>query len=132
MLTDRVIAEGSLRNDDRGFSFDLRLPWYRSLALSCVEGLDVVVDGDTVAARDVRIAFDGTTYTLDELPPLYESLWNVTDPAHVSIARVGGLDAGKHELDVTLSVRIPYIVEEGRRLVMQERCVKTLELEAGS
>jgi len=132
MLTDRVIEDGSLRSDEDGFSFDLRIPWYRSLPLSCVEGVDVVIDGDAVAADDLRIAFGETTYTLADLPPLYESWWNVTDPARVTIAWPDGLDAGPHVVDVTLSIRIPYIIEEGRRLVMQERCVKELALEAGS
>ena len=128
MLTDRVIDEGSLRSDEDGFSFHLRIPWYRSLPLSCVEGVDVVIDGDAVAADDLRISFGETIYALGDLPPLHETWWNVTDPARVSIARPGGLDDGAHEVDVTLSIRIPYIVEEGRRLVMQERCVKKLEV----
>ena len=129
MLTDRVIGDGSLRSDAAGFSFDLRIPWYRSLPLSCVEGLDVAVDGDVVGSHDVRIAFDGRTYALDELAPLYERWWQVTDAARVSVARQGGLEPGPHELDVSLSLRIPYIIEAGRRLVMRERCVKTLTLD---
>jgi hypothetical protein len=52
----------------------------------------------------------------------------VTDPARVEVARDGGLAPGEHELDVTLALRIPYIVEAGRRLVMRERCVKTQEV----
>jgi hypothetical protein len=129
VLTDRVIGDGSLRSDAAGFSFDLRIPWYRSLPLSCVEGLDVAVDGDVIACDDLRIAFDGRTYALDELAPLYEEWWQVTDAARVSIARQGGLEPGPHELDVSLSLRIPYIIEAGRRLVMRERCVKTLTLD---
>ena len=126
MLTDRVIADGSLRSDPAGFSFDLRIPWYRSLPLSCVEGLEVALDGDAIVPDRVRISFDGHSYALDELPPLYEEWWQVTDAAHVSVAADGGLAPGAHELDVTLSIRIPYIIEAGRRLVMRERCVKSL------
>jgi hypothetical protein len=129
VLTDRVIADSSLRSDAAGFSFDLRIPWYRSLPLSCVEGLDVAVDGESIAADDLRVAFEGRTYALDELAPLYEEWWQVTDAARVSIARQGGLEPGPHELDVSLSLRIPYIIEAGRRLVMRERCVKTLTLD---
>ena len=64
---------------------------------------------------------------LDELPPLYDDWWQVTDPARVTVPRAdGALAADSHEVDVTLALRIPYIVEEGRRLVMHERCLKTL------
>jgi hypothetical protein len=125
LLTERVIEDGSLRGDASGYSFDLRIPWYRSLPLSCVEGLEVSLDGE--AAEEIAIAFDDRTYSLDELPPLYDEWWQVTDAARVAVPRAGGLADGPHELDVTLSLRIPYIVEGGgRRLVMRERCVKTL------
>jgi hypothetical protein len=123
VLTDRVIADGSLRREPAGFSFDLRIPWYRSLPLSCVEGLEVSVDGERIAEEDLRITFDGRAYELADLPPLFDEWWYVTDPARVEISRP--LEPGQHELDVTLSLRIPYIVEAGRRLVMRERCVKT-------
>jgi hypothetical protein len=127
MLTERVIEDGSLRSDASGYSFDLRIPWYRSLPLSCVEGLEVSLDGDAAAAADIAITFDDRTYSLDELPPLFDEWWQVTDAARVEVPRAGELAAGPHELDVTLSLRIPYIVEAGgRRLVMRERCVKTL------
>jgi hypothetical protein len=127
VLTDRVLEEGSLSDDDEGISFDIRIPWYRSLPLSCVEGLDVTVDGAPIAATDVRIAFNGATYALDELPPLHDDWWQMTDPARVTVPRAdGALPTESHDVDVTLALRIPYIVEEGRRLVMHERCVKTL------
>ena len=35
-------------------------------------------------------------------------------------------------LDVTVALRIPYIVESGHPLVMRERCVKTLTTNGGS
>jgi hypothetical protein len=127
VLTERVIEDGSLRGDAAGYSFDLRIPWYRSLPLSCVEGLEVALDGDAAAAADIAITFNDRTYSLDELPPLYDEWWQVTDAARVAVPRAGGLAAGPHELDVTLALRIPYIIEGGgRRLVMRERCVKTM------
>jgi uncharacterized protein DUF6379 len=127
VLTERVIEDGSLRAEASGYSFDLRIPWYRSLPLSCVEGLEVALDGDAAAAHDIAITFNERTYSLDELPPLYDEWWQVTDAARVAVPRAGGLAAGPHELDVTLALRIPYIVEGGgRRLVMRERCVKRL------
>jgi Domain of unknown function (DUF6379) len=126
VLTDRVLEEGSLREDGESISFDIRIPWYRSLPLSCVEGLDVTVDGETIPVDDVRIVFNGTTYCLDALPPLHDDWWQVTDPARVTVPRGEQSAEGSYEVDVTLALRIPYIVEEGRRLVMHERCVKTL------
>ena len=126
MLTEQVIADGSLRSEADGFAFDLRMPWYRALPLSSLEGLDVKIDGESVPSDGLRLSYGGTTYSLSDLPPLYDEWWYVADPAEVRAPKSGGLVAGKHELDVTIALRIPYIVESGHPLVMRERCVKTL------
>jgi len=125
MLTDQVIRDGSLRADGDGFSFDLRMPWYRALPLSCLEGLEVKIGGELVPSERLRLSLGGRTYDLSELPPLHEEWWYVADPAEVRAPKAGGLARGDHELDVTIALRIPYIVESGHPLVMRERCVKT-------
>ena len=126
MLTDQVIADGSLHGDGDGFSFGLRMPWYRALPLSSLEALEVRIDGDAVSSDDLRLSLEGSTYALADLPPLHEEWWYVADAAEVRAPKPGGLAAGEHELDVTMALRIPYIVESGHPLVMRERCVKRL------
>jgi Domain of unknown function (DUF6379) len=125
VLTDQVIADDSLRADGESFVFDLRIPWYRALPLSSLEGLDVRIDGETVPSEQLRLSLGGRTYALADLPPLYDEWWYVADAAEVQAPKPGGLRAGDHELDVTVALRIPYIVESGHPLVMRERCVKT-------
>jgi hypothetical protein len=132
MLTDQVIADDSLRADGDGFAFDLRMPWYRALPLSCLEGLEVKIDGDAVPSGELRLSLAGTSYTLSDLPPLHDEWWYVADAAEVRAPRPGGLPAGEHELDVTVALRIPYIVESGHPLVMRERCVKSQTIDGGS
>jgi hypothetical protein len=125
VLVDQVIADGSLRAVDEGFALDVRLPWYRALPLACVEGLDVTIDGQQVPSEALRIEFNGQTYALADLPPLHEDWWYVADPAPVIAPLPGGLAEGEHELDVTIHVRIPYIIESDVPLVMSEHCVKS-------
>jgi hypothetical protein len=132
VLTDQVIGDGSLRAAEGGFSFDLRMPWYRALPLSCLEGLEVRIDGEAVPSEQLRLSLGDKTYALSDLPPLYDEWWYVADPADVHAPRPGGLPAGEHKLDVTIALRIPYIVESGHPLVMRERCVKTQATGASS
>ncbi len=124
MLTEQVIEDGSLAAVDDAFTFRLRMPWYRSLPLSSLEGLDVTLDGVPTASEELRISLDGATYSLGDLPPLHDRWWYVADAAEVRVPCAGQLAAGAHELDVTVALRIPYIVESGHPLVMRERCVK--------
>jgi Domain of unknown function (DUF6379) len=131
MLTDQVIGDGSLRAADEGFTFHLRMPWYRALPLSSLEGLDVRIDGEEVPTEELRLSLDGKTYSLADLPPLYDEWWYVADAAEVRAPKPGGLAPGAHELDVTIALRIPYIVESGHPLVMRERCVKSQTTNGG-
>jgi hypothetical protein len=131
MLTDQVIGDATLNAEDDGFSFDLRMPWYRALPLASVEGLEVRIDGEAVPRDELRLSLAGKTYALDDLPPLFDQWWYVADPVRVRAPKTGGLTAGDHELDVTIALRIPYIVESGHPLVMRERCVKTQTTNGG-
>jgi hypothetical protein len=125
VLTEQVIADDSLRGDGEGFVFDLRIPWYRALPLSSLEDLEVRIDGEALPSEQLQLSLGGRTYALADLPPLYDEWWYVADAAEVRAPKPGGLRAGDHELDVTIALRIPYIVESGHPLVMRERCVKT-------
>jgi hypothetical protein len=132
MLTEQVVADGSLRAVPGGVAFDIRIPWYRSLPYSCVEGLEVKVDGRPVDSDELRIELGGEQYRLAQLPPLHDHWWYVADAAPVTVA-LDPLAAGnEHELDVTLSMRIPYIIESEIPLVMRERCVKIQRLQEGT
>lgn len=124
MLTDQVIEDGSLEAVDGAFTFRLRMPWYRALSLSSLEGLEVALDGVPASSDELRVSLEGSTYALSDLPPLYDRWWYVADAADVRVPWADALEEGEHELDVTIALRIPYIVESGHPLVMRERCVK--------
>jgi hypothetical protein len=131
VLTEQVIADGSLETAPEGFRFGLRLPWYRALPLACVEGLEVTLDGESAATADLTFEIDGESYALGELPDLHDQFWYVTDAASITVRCPEILARADHELDVTIAVRIPYIVESGVPLVMRERCVKRLQMTEG-
>jgi hypothetical protein len=128
VLNDQVIADGSLRAVEGGFQFDVRLPWYRALPVACVEGLDVVIDGEAIQSEALRIELNGETFALADLPPRHDEQWYVADAAPVTVPHA--LEAGEHRLEATIHVRIPYIIESGVPLVMREHCVKTMEAAA--
>ncbi len=89
MLTEQVIEDGSLAAVDDAFTFRLRMPWYRSLPLSSLEGLEVTLDGVPTASDELRVSLDGATYSLGDLPPLHDRWWYVADAAEVQ-GPVGG------------------------------------------
>ena len=96
------------RAEDGGLSFPLSEPWYRSLPISCITGLDVTVDGKPVPGDQVSLTIAGTTRSVAECADVWEEFWFVQDPAVVHVA---GVQAGeKVRIGAHLVMRIPYIM----------------------
>ncbi|HEY9307218.1 MAG TPA: DUF6379 domain-containing protein [Microbacterium sp.] len=96
-----------------GFEFRLRMPSYRGMAASLVDGVAVRV-GDLVdVAADVPLwTFAGRTYSLQELWDSEGVRWPLEEAAIVTVPHPGGLPEGAHEVSISLRLRMSYIPEE--------------------
>jgi sugar phosphate isomerase/epimerase len=96
-----------------GFEFRLRMPSYRGMAASLVDGVAVRV-GDLVdVAADVPLwTFAGRTYSLQELWDSEGVRWPLEEAAIVTVPFPGGLPEGAHEVSISLRLRMSYIPEE--------------------
>lgn len=93
-----------------GFQFRVRMPSYRGMAASLIDGIAVSV-GDlvNVAADIPQWTFGGTTYTLAELWESDGVRWQLDDAAVVTVPFPGGLPEGVHEVSIELRLRMSYI-----------------------
>ena len=115
-----TMAEGMVRPDalsvrDGRLALAVHLPWYRSLPISCLESVEVSVDGAPAAVTGVRVpGFDGTVAEAAGS----DVDWDLRDALDVSLDRDG--EPGAHALEVTVAVRIPYLhVAPGVALVQR-------------
>jgi hypothetical protein len=108
----------------------LRLPWYRSLPLSCIERLSVAIDGEEQTEDRLRVVVNGELRSLHEVAEMHEVWWFVLDTVDLQIASTGGLEPGKHEVRVGLQLRIPYGDPHFRDFECSQvaECTKELEL----
>jgi Domain of unknown function (DUF6379) len=83
---------------------ELRLNWYRSLPLSCVEGIELAIDGEPVT--DLRLRLRDFEAPVEALGDAVDVWWRVLDSAEL----FAGLDvpAGDHDVELAVSLRIPY------------------------
>jgi hypothetical protein len=101
-----TMAEGMVRPDalsvrDGRLALAVHLPWYRSLPISCLESVDVTVDGN---ASDVA--------------------WDLRDPLDVSLDSAA--QSGETlQLEVAVAVRIPYIQQAPGVPLVQRAVVRT-------
>jgi hypothetical protein len=110
-LEANVLRDDAVRATAAGYEVDVHLAWYRSLPLSCVEGVSVAVAGRTVPREDVRVRHGGRELALDELAGLVDEWWFVQDPLTVVVPDPEPRGAGtESEVVVELATRIPYII----------------------
>ncbi|HVB33459.1 MAG TPA: DUF6379 domain-containing protein [Patescibacteria group bacterium] len=130
-MFDEQIINGELLYPEPGGApgvrLRIRLPWYRSLPLSCIERVEVTIDGEPVNRAEVSLTLDGLNHTLDEAAGLHDVWWFVLDTADLHIRRNKPLSPGDHPVTVTLGCRIPYSATD---FVFRQvaRCEKTLTL----
>ncbi|WP_194421242.1 C-glycoside deglycosidase beta subunit domain-containing protein [Microbacterium abyssi] len=106
----RNVREGG---EITGFQFRVRMPSYRGMAASLIDGIGVRIPGLVDVAPDVPIwTLQGQTYTLDELWQSEGIRWQLEDAAVVTVPLAGGLPDGIHELSIDLRLRMSYIPQE--------------------
>ena len=96
------------------------LPWLQ------VSGAHIVdEDGRPVRRESITWTVDGSTYSLDELPPRHDKWWYVLDSAVIEGDLIAS-DRGRHEVAVTLALYIPYITTDHGVLLIEESDVKEM------
>jgi sugar phosphate isomerase/epimerase len=103
----RNVREGGVVT---GFQFRVRMPSYRGMTASLVDGIAVRV-GDLVdVGADVPLwTLGGSTYTLAELWDSDGVRWPLEEAAIVTVPFAGGLPDGVHEMSIELRLRMSYI-----------------------
>jgi sugar phosphate isomerase/epimerase len=104
-----------VREGDRitGFQLRVRMPSYRGMAASLIDGIAVRV-GDLVdVAADVPLwTLQGRTYSLAQLWDSDDVRWPLEDAAIITVPHEGGLPDGVHEVSIELRLRMSYIPQE--------------------
>ena len=100
-----VVEDGNVT----GFKFLLRMPNYRGLWASLIDGIEVSVDGNPFKPDIAQWTIGGHTYALDELQRSQGVHWQLDELATITVPLAGGLTPGVHDVAVTVLLRSPYI-----------------------
>jgi len=103
-----------------GFQLRVRLPSYRGMRLSLIDGVDVTVDGELFGHERNRLSLGGRTYSLAELREATDARWPLEEAAVVIVDKQGGLTPGVHEVELAVRLRQPYIPIEFQPSVISE------------
>jgi hypothetical protein len=100
-----VTADGRIT----GFQIRIRIPYYRGIWASLLEGADVAVDGEEFSRDDILWTLGDKTLTLAELEAASDVRWPFDEPAVLTVSKPGGLAVGMHDVSVKLAFRASYM-----------------------
>ncbi|WP_432990218.1 C-glycoside deglycosidase beta subunit domain-containing protein [Dactylosporangium sp. CA-233914] len=129
MFPERLIEAETLHPTETGFSTGLRLPWYRALPLSCIERIEITVDGAPVPQDAVWFSIPTSgPHRFSELATLTDVWWYVLDSAELTVEHPVAAQPGTHEVSVAMGLHIPYLPVAGKPLVNLDKCTAQLEV----
>jgi hypothetical protein len=133
MLERHLVQSVGFRNTGpeharTGFEFRLRLPYYRGIRASLLDGVDVVVDGEQFGFEGNRVVLHGREMTLAELRETVDVHWPIDAAATVRVPRPGGLQVGVHEIGVGVRLRQSYFPIEFQPSIVTETRMATIVL----
>jgi hypothetical protein len=124
-MTEGVIRPDALSIRDGRLVLAVRLPWYRSLPISCLESVEVSVDGAAVTVGSVGVpGYAGNV----EDAGRSDAWWDLRDPLDVTLDAPINVTARPGDvlpLTVDVAVRIPYIEQAPGVPLVQRAVVRT-------
>jgi hypothetical protein len=92
-----------------GFSFDIKIQYYRGCTLSIIRNIEVNVDGVVFPRESVRFTVNGETFTLEEMRTVISNRWRFGQYATVTVLSNGGLAKGKHHIKCVQTIAPSYM-----------------------
>ena len=109
MICDDGIRNERADGETVGYSFLVRIPYYRGIPLSLVEIPEVRVDDAVVPPEQIRFTTSCCyAFTLDEMTTVTAYRWEYGEKAKVTVLQDGGLTEGRHHVEIKIATRISY------------------------
>ncbi|MEE6132893.1 DUF6379 domain-containing protein [Bacillus sp. 1780r2a1] len=114
MFEQYMICEDGFKNVKEnneviGFEIQLRIPYYRGIALSLINSIDLKIDEVEIPHKDLVFKIETGEFPYEELPTVINNRWEFGEKARLFVAKQGGLTEGAHEITVNISLRISYL-----------------------
>lgn len=126
LIPDREIENKKSEGVCYGYAISIRYPSYRGTFVSCIESVEVAVDGKVIPQNELRLQLNNKEFLVSQLGELFKEHWFVLDTAHLVVLQDNALALGSHHVKVRMVHRIPYTGYFGQYLILDSVCEKTL------
>jgi hypothetical protein len=105
-----------------GLRLGVRLNWYRALPVSCVERLELTLDGAQLDPGRIAVEIGGLRCSVAELADQDDAWWHVADTCGISVDLGSAARPDDATVELLLGTRIPYLVSPaGDAVVIVDR-----------
>lgn len=100
-----VVTEGTIV----GFEVKLRIPYYRGIALSLINSIDLEIDGVSFPREDMTFSVETGSFPYNELSTAINNRWEFGEKATLFVKKEEGLSEGTHNVHAIVNLRISYL-----------------------
>jgi len=116
-----------------GYKVKIGLPFYRSVPLSCVEEISLLLDNEEVDPSLLHLDSGSAVYKLSELSGREDVWWGFVDKWDLCVRDGIGLSEGSHKVKIHFLIRTPYLIPADGDFIAtydETNAVKFLEVKA--
>jgi hypothetical protein len=92
-----------------GFSFDMKIQYYRGCTLSIIRNIEVIIDDVQYPRESIRFTVNEETFTLEEMRTVISNRWRFGQYATVTVVSNSGLAEGKHHIKCIQTIAPSYM-----------------------
>jgi len=93
----------------KGFTLQLRIPYYRGVSLSLVEDIQVKFNNRLFTRDELTFSVAGETFTFAEMATVTTIRWEFGEKATVFVPLPGGIPLGLHRIEISVTIRVSYM-----------------------
>ncbi|NHC42497.1 hypothetical protein G6549_21475 [Bacillus sp. MM2020_1] len=114
MFEQYMVCEDGFRNVVKdgaiiGFEVKLRIPYYRGIALSLINSIDLEIDGVSFPREDMTFSVETGSFPYNELSTAINNRWEFGEKGTLFVKKENGLSEGTHKVQTIVNLRISYL-----------------------
>ncbi|PMC39314.1 hypothetical protein CJ195_05120 [Bacillus sp. UMB0899] len=108
LISEKTFYNVEKRGEIVGYKVGLRIPYYRGITLSCINEINLIIDGKSISHDDMTVEVETGSFPYSEISTVINNRWEMTEEAVIFVRAPGGLEDKEHTIEAFVSLRISY------------------------
>ncbi|WP_175639621.1 C-glycoside deglycosidase beta subunit domain-containing protein [Metabacillus schmidteae] len=108
LISEKTFCNVEKRGEIVGYKVGLRIPYYRGITLSCINEINLIINGKSISHDDMTVEVETGSFPYSEISTVINNRWEMTEEAVIFVRAPGGLEDKEHTIEAFVSLRISY------------------------